>query len=88
MLSHAPLLTLAATLLTANGQWLNYPDAGIPRTRDGKPDLSAQTPRAGNRPDLSGVWRTVPSPREELVLLFGPSIEALDSPGSTAGALN
>jgi hypothetical protein len=25
---------------------------------------------------------------EELVLLFGPSIEALDSPGSTAGARN
>jgi hypothetical protein len=39
------------------GQWLHYPTAGIPRTKDGKPDLSAPAPRsADGKPDLSGMW--------------------------------
>jgi hypothetical protein len=39
------------------GQWLNYPAPGIPRTPDGKPNLSAPTPRGPDgKPDLSGVW--------------------------------
>lgn len=38
-------------------QWLKYPTAGVPRTADGKPDLSAPTPRtADGKPDLSGTW--------------------------------
>jgi hypothetical protein len=45
-----------ATLPTA-AQWLNYPTPGIPRTADGKADLSAPTPRKDGKPDLSGVWR-------------------------------
>ena len=39
---------LAALLLTMaplTAQWLNYPTLGIPRTADGKPDLSAPTPK-------------------------------------------
>ena len=40
------------------GQWLNYPTPGIPRTADGKPDLSAPAPRMPDgKPDLSGLWR-------------------------------
>ena len=46
--------------LAASGQWLNYPTAGIPRTPDGKPDLSAPAPKTTNgKPDLSGLWRPV-----------------------------
>ena len=38
-------------------QWLNFPTPGIPRTSDGKPNLSAPTPRtAAGKPDLTGVW--------------------------------
>src|ERR1051325_4643279 len=42
----------------ASGQWLDYPDPGIPRLRDGKPNLSAPAPRMSDgKPDLSGIWR-------------------------------
>jgi hypothetical protein len=38
-------------------QWINYPTPGIPRTKDGKPNLSAPTPRTREgKPDFSGIW--------------------------------
>jgi hypothetical protein len=46
---------LAAT--TTSAQWLHYPTAGIPRTRDGKPNLTAPAPKTrDHKPDLSGLW--------------------------------
>ena len=39
-------------------QWLNFKTPGIPRTADGKPDLTAPAPRTpDDKPDLSGLWR-------------------------------
>src|SRR5215813_8805338 len=38
-------------------QWHGFPTPGIPRTSDGKPNLSAPLPRAADgKPDLSGIW--------------------------------
>jgi hypothetical protein len=49
------LLAVLGTPLAA--QWLNYPTPGIPRTADGKPNLSAPAPKMKDgTPDLSGIW--------------------------------
>jgi hypothetical protein len=70
-----------AAVASAHAQWLNHPAAGIPRTKDGKPNLSAPAPRAANgKPDLSGVWTTDATPREEMERLF-PDVAALSVPG-------
>src|SRR4029453_3385996 len=42
----------------SSAQWLKHPTPGVPRTAEGKPDLSAPAPRTENgTPDLSGLWR-------------------------------
>src|SRR4026208_1568793 len=42
---------------TAQAQWISLPLPGTPRTKDGKPNLSAPAPRASDgHPDLSGIW--------------------------------
>jgi hypothetical protein len=44
--------------LPATAQWLNYPDPRVPRTADGKPDLTAGPPKLPDgKPDFSGIWR-------------------------------
>jgi hypothetical protein len=46
-----------AMALPAGAQWFNYKTPGIPRTADGKPNLSAPPPKMPDgKPDLSGVW--------------------------------
>ena len=41
----------------AEAQWLNHPDPRIPRTADGKPNLTAPTPRTlSGKPDFTGLW--------------------------------
>lgn len=49
------LMSLMSAPLAA--QWAKIPTTGIPRTRDGKPNLSAPAPRLpGGKPDLAGIW--------------------------------
>src|SRR4030095_2766346 len=56
MVSVLALMVLLAT--SASAQWLKSPTPNIPRTSDGKPDLSAPAPRTPDgKPDLSGVWQ-------------------------------
>jgi hypothetical protein len=57
--TRALIATLVLLLpLTAGAQWLHHKTPGIPRTADGKPDLSAPAPRTPDgKPDLSGLWR-------------------------------
>jgi len=75
------VVLVTATLSSADAQWLNHPASGIPRTKDGKPNLSAPTPRAANgKPDLSGIWSTDPTPAAEMERLF-PDLGALAVPG-------
>jgi hypothetical protein len=43
----------------ASAQWIEYPTAGVPRGKSGKPNLQAPAPRAPNgKPDFSGMWVT------------------------------
>lgn len=57
------LIFLAISSVALHAQWLKYPTPGIPRSRDGKPNLSAATPRGPNgKPVLSGLWVNEPAP--------------------------
>ena len=51
-------LTLVAITTPAGAQWLDRKTPGIPRTPDGKPNLTAPAPRGPDgKPDLTGVWQ-------------------------------
>jgi hypothetical protein len=53
------IISVAMCFLTCSvhAQWLNFRTPGIPRTADGKPNLTAVAPRAADgHPDLSGLW--------------------------------
>ena len=81
-----PRLGLIALLaffsIGVHAQWLNYPTPGTPRTRDGKPNLTAPAPRAANgKPDLSGVWHVHPASVAEMKRLFGDDVTVTDVPG-------
>ncbi len=80
--------SLAAPLTL--GQWLNYPAPGIPRAKDGKPNLSAPAPRTRDgKPDLSGIWDVLhnrPCPPEGCADMFIPQ-EFLDIGFSLQGGL-
>jgi len=80
------ILTAAVTY----AQWLNYPDARTPRTKDGKPNLTAPAPRLNGKPDISGVWQAERSPLSEYERVLGPAFVALqiDTHDITRHAVN
>jgi hypothetical protein len=71
------------------GQWLNYREPGVPRTRDGKVDLTARPPKdPSGKPDLSGVWMHETTTVAEMRRLYGTVIDEaikLNAPGMEIG---
>src|SRR5215467_14815745 len=71
--------------ISLSAQWLDFQTPGIPRTPDGKPDLSAPVPRtADGKPDLSGMWQPEINPYRFSLIhdlkdesVFRPEAEAI-----------
>jgi len=84
-----PKIAIASALwlLSAalNAQWLDWRTPGIPRTADGKPNLTAPAPRTPDgKPDFSGIWQAEVNPyRFNLIqdlkdeAIFRPAAEAI-----------
>ncbi len=60
------LLAILAAGPCVHAQWLTYRDSALPRTRDGKPNLSAPPSRVNGKPDLTGIWEVESSPKKEV----------------------
>jgi len=71
------VLLLAATGLPLTAQWLDHRDPRIPRTKDGKPNLTALAPRMNGKPDLSGLWQAERTHQEEYDHVLGSAFTAL-----------
>ncbi|PYS02595.1 MAG: hypothetical protein DMG12_13610, partial [Acidobacteria bacterium] len=83
-------MTLAGAFTCAYAQWPNYPDSRIPRTKDGKPNLTAPAPRLNGKPDISGVWQAERSPASEYDRVMGKGFTDLqpDTQDITTNLLN
>src|SRR5215469_15244271 len=56
-------LFLCLLAIPLGAQWPDFPTPGIPRTADGKPNLTAHAPRTPEgKPDFSGLWAPGPTP--------------------------
>lgn len=84
---HVGILLAAVFMAGAapgGAQWLNYPESDTLLTPDGKPDLTAKTPRTKDgKPDISGVWAVEPSAPGEIEKLYGPGVA--NGPQAVAG---
>lgn len=72
------ILILLVGAAGIHAQWLNVRDPGSPRTKDGKPNLSAPAPRASTgKPDLSGLWQGDGAPIPELMKILPSGVNGL-----------
>jgi hypothetical protein len=65
---------VTAALACIEAQAPNYRDPSIPRSADGRPNLSAPAPRLNGKLDLSGVWQAERTPVSEFVRVLGPGL--------------
>jgi hypothetical protein len=66
MLNRGVLIGIILLGTTVHAQWLNYADPRTPRTKDGKPNLTAPSPQLNGRPDFTGVWQGERPSKKEL----------------------
>jgi len=56
-------MVFAAFTVSLLAQWPAYPTRGVPKTKDGKPDLTAPAPRTPDgKPDFTGIWEPARPP--------------------------
>ena len=73
------LFAILVSICPLGAQWLGYPTPGVPRTADGKVNLSAPMPKLPDgKPDLSGVWESSPQYFNDLARDLKPG-EAFDA---------
>ena len=65
---------ISAAFLSADAQWVDQPQSSTPRTKDGKPNLFAVTPRLAGKPDLSGVWQVEPPAKSDVERILGQTL--------------
>ena len=64
--------------LPLSAQWMKYPTAGMPRTKDGKPDMKAAAPKTKDgHPDFSGLWS---APNYSTRYLENIAVDGVDVP--------
>ena len=77
------LVVVVVACVPVSAQWIHYPTPGIPRTPDGKPNLSAPAPRTSDgKPDFSGIW--VPANGKYLPNLAVDGVEVPFQPWAAA----
>ena len=76
-------LAVALCTAAAPAQWMDYKTPGIPRSTDGKVNLSAPVPKAADgKPDLTGLWQKTRTPGQRVTTLaMGPNLEDFMRPG-------
>jgi hypothetical protein len=73
------------TVAPVGAQWMNYPTPGMPRTKDGKPDLAAATPKTREgKPDFSGIWSAPGFTTKRLENLAADGVEVPMKPWAAA----
>ena len=84
------ILAMVICRVCALAQWINHPTPGIPRLANGKVNLAAPVPKtADGKPDLTGLWQRArgtsrPAQRTNAAgLAMGPNLADFMRPGET-----
>jgi hypothetical protein len=71
-------IVLLAACVPLSAQWPKLLPPGVPRTPDGKPNLSAPAPKAADgKPDLSGLWQAASGKYLQNLAADGVQVSAL-----------